>query len=341
MPERETELHQPDGAAPTIASPEDIDPAFADRAFAGTSWTPERRGYLYRDEYANAVNGLYAEFWPLAKTEEQRSLLAGEMERYRQGYLQRMKAYLASHGNVVSSFIAGPSKFPAARMQKRGRWADNKLNDLVEWDKRARAAIRKSLLDARPPEAKEEAEWTALRREIAGSLTMVSRIDKDGAPYNRPAFTNSIAGRIERLAKNGEVALVERALAWLDEHNLDSGKPTFTKRHKVWTFADVASEAAQKLEARAGKASELIAEAPGIELWADYQLDRAQLIFPDKPSHEMREKLKRSGWKWSPTNGAWQRQLTDSALHSGRSILSGMTPAPDREREMESEGPAR
>ena len=72
----------------------------------------------------------------------------------------------------------------------------------------------------------------------------------------------------------------------------------------------------------------LISEAGGIPVQrlADYGRDRAQLMFPEKPSHEIREQLKRSGCKRSITNAAWQRQLTDSALASGRSIISGDQP---------------
>jgi hypothetical protein len=43
---------------------------------------------------------------------------------------------------------------------------------------------------------------------------------------------------------------------------------------------------------------------------------RLQLIFDGKPSDEVREVLKKNGFKWSPKNGAWQRQLTDNAICS-------------------------
>lgn len=162
---------------------------------------------------------------------------------------------------------------------------------------------------------------------------MVTAIDRKDSPYHRPSFTSSIAGKIERLAKNGEHELVERAIAWLSEHNLDSGKPVFTRRHRIWALAAQAKEAEATIEARAEKESELLAEASGIELWADYRADRAQLIFPDKPGHATREQLKRSGWRWSPTNGAWQRQLTNAALESGKSVLAGLQPPPEHSAE--------
>lgn len=42
--------------------------------------------------------------------------------------------------------------------------------------------------------------------------------------------------------------------------------------------------------------------------------NRLQLLFPGKPEPEMIEKLKARGFKWSPRNKAWQRQLTPNAL---------------------------
>lgn len=42
-------------------------------------------------------------------------------------------------------------------------------------------------------------------------------------------------------------------------------------------------------------------------------LMRLQLVFDGKPEADTRERLKRNGFRWSPKNGAWQRQLTDNA----------------------------
>jgi hypothetical protein len=44
--------------------------------------------------------------------------------------------------------------------------------------------------------------------------------------------------------------------------------------------------------------------------------NRLQLFFDEKPTDEQRAALKRNGFKWSPTQGAWQRQLTKNAIHS-------------------------
>lgn len=57
-------------------------------------------------------------------------------------------------------------------------------------------------------------------------------------------------------------------------------------------------------------------EYNGITIIHNTELNRLQLIFEGKPSDEIREILKRNGFKWSPKNTAWQRQLTQNALYS-------------------------
>jgi hypothetical protein len=146
------------------------DRALATRAFSGTSFSPEKRGQSRREGYAEAVNGFYAELWPLAQTDDQKALLATEMERYRQGMISMTNAYLHSHSNVVSTMIAGGSNFPVRRQQKLGQRADNKLNGLLEWNERARAAVKRTLLDARPDEVKADHAWRVIERDLKSSL---------------------------------------------------------------------------------------------------------------------------------------------------------------------------
>lgn len=59
----------------------------------------------------------------------------------------------------------------------------------------------------------------------------------------------------------------------------------------------------------------------GFQLIRNAAENRLQIIFDELPDPELREKLKRSGFRWSPKNQAWQRQLTDNAERAARSIL--------------------
>lgn len=47
-----------------------------------------------------------------------------------------------------------------------------------------------------------------------------------------------------------------------------------------------------------------------VKVIENVEANRIQLFFPDKPSDEMRAKLKRFGFRWSPKNSCWQGYLT-------------------------------
>ena len=49
--------------------------------------------------------------------------------------------------------------------------------------------------------------------------------------------------------------------------------------------------------------------------------NRLQLFFDGKPDESIRAILKKNGYKWSPRNTAWQRQLTPNAINNLRYVL--------------------
>lgn len=59
----------------------------------------------------------------------------------------------------------------------------------------------------------------------------------------------------------------------------------------------------------------------GLEVIEDATDMRIRLIFDSVPSEETRTLLKHYGFKWSPKNSAWQRQLTNNAIYSTKRLL--------------------
>ena len=62
-------------------------------------------------------------------------------------------------------------------------------------------------------------------------------------------------------------------------------------------------------------------EHDGFQIVRNAEQNRLQIIFDDKPDEATRSALKSNGFRWSPRNNAWQRQLTDNAERAARRAL--------------------
>jgi len=79
----------------------------------------------------------------------------------------------------------------------------------------------------------------------------------------------------------------------------------------------------------------------GGEAVANTELNRLQLIFDERPDKEKHNTLRHAGFVYSHTNGAYQRQLNDSAIYAANRIdfikpLDGRRPT-----ELQPKAPAR
>lgn len=109
-----------------------------------------------------------------------------------------------------------------------------------------------------------------------------SPISLYGSPF--PAYElDSIRGKIER---------TEQRLAELDRREQQAAEP------QTGTAFD------------------------GGQIVRNIDLNRLQILFDAIPSADTRAALKQNGFRWSPKNQAWQRQLTDNAERAARQVLS-------------------
>lgn len=57
------------------------------------------------------------------------------------------------------------------------------------------------------------------------------------------------------------------------------------------------------------------------EVVENFEENRLQIIFDGKPSAEVRAELKGNGFRWAPSQGAWQRQLNNGARYAAKRFL--------------------
>lgn len=306
----------------------DISRSTYQRAFDGTSFTPERRAEQYAADYAATLAADLALFEQHATKGGTLDLLADEFARYRAGYRARTAKWLHSRAGLVSWMIAGPSNFPVARMNKRADIAGRRLSELCEWRERARRAVIRNL---RPD----------LRPIMAGDDDAVERLavelDKARAVHARMKAVNAIVRRERKEGDGPSHTWQARTVLILQSEGLSERAahgatvPDFAGRYGCAPYmltnngANIRRMEARLAALQAAKAApvEIRESESGITLEDDPPANRVRLIFPGKPAVEIRDRLKKAGFRWSPTAGAWQAYRNTWSIQTAQQIAGG------------------
>lgn len=281
----------------------DIPQSLAQAAYSGTSFSPEKRGESTRQEYAQTMAQDYAALRELAEKNGTGELLPAEFERYREGYAKRYRAYLASSSRCVSTMIAGPSNFPAARMNKRAEVAHKRLTDFIEFRKRALDAIRKTLCPGlRPIMAGDSDAVQRLQAEIEQAETMQARMKAANLIVRKYRTTDKAAGVVALVAQG----FSESSAAKLFEPDCCGryGFPDYALTNNSANIRRMKGRLEQISRAKATRGFE--AQGDNARLEDCPAENRVRLFFPGKPDEATRSRLKSAGFRWSPTIGCWQ-----------------------------------
>jgi hypothetical protein len=97
--------------------------------------------------------------------------------------------------------------------------------------------------------------------------------------------------------------------------------------HESWELSNLGANI-RRLEARrtelaALKASPRVERMVGaVKIIEDPDLARIQLVYPGKPDEATRDKLKANGFRWAPSERAWQRQLNNAGRYAAERVLA-------------------
>ncbi len=83
----------------------------------------------------------------------------------------------------------------------------------------------------------------------------------------------------------------------------------------------------EHLEREAKRETVVVDTNVGVQIVQNTEANRIQLIFPGKPDDATRSLLKSQGFRWSPTEGAWQRLLNNAGVYAARYLVQKLTPA--------------
>ena len=222
---------------------------------------------------------------------------------------------------MASAFVTGRSGFNYRRNEKANNAYRNKYEAFRQWRERALKVVERYRESLKTDDQRADELWRKVEADIDSTAETIHNLDTGKERgYSRALFVSNLFGRIATHAKNGNVEIVDRAVARIREWNAKCQKPIITERHSLFKLPDVARSVRLKTEETAGRENKEVAFEGGKVVW-NYEADRLQILFDAVPSEEVRSKLKMRAFKWSPRFLAWQRQLTDNAVYAARMVL--------------------
>jgi hypothetical protein len=103
---------------------------------------------------------------------------------------------------------------------------------------------------------------------------------------------------------------------WIDPPN-----PAFRLSNNSQNMARIRARIAT-LERNSTRETKERETASGVRIVENAEANRLQLFFPGKPDATIRAELKSAGFRWAPSEGAWQRQLNPNAIYMANHILA-------------------
>ena len=301
------------------------DPAHinAKGAFNGTSFSPEKREASAVQGYINHMAAVAAEFEKWA-TDDNAAQMNADLERYRAKWVAMENAYLSAHSRIMSTMIAGPSNFPVRSMQKKNDTLHKRTTEALEWQEKAIDRLRSTYNPARIANAPIMADDPDALDKLQEKVDALKAYQEAHNKIMRGK--GELSEKSERLiALHGSQELLAKALKSLAV--MGNNVYTFQMTNNLANIKRLEGRVSQlsKVKAVVDSGAAVLTEATianGVTVERDLVDVRLRLRFPNKPSAAVRDLLKSRGFRWSPTQEAWQRQLTNNAEWT----LRDMTP---------------
>lgn len=107
------------------------------------------------------------------------------------------------------------------------------------------------------------------------------------------------------------------------------------RKHEAWELTNIGANI-RRLKARREELARMKAtdkserKVNGVRVIENPDIARIQFVFAGKPSAEMREALKYNGFRWAPSEGAWQRNLNANGKYAANCVCNWIAEHSDK-----------
>lgn len=242
--------------------------------------------------------------------------LDGLLDRYARRLAEWTNDYNRNQASYPSQFISGAGGFNMRKHNKQMAREDtlwkeyDEIKDLLH----KMESVGTGPVDLADPHAREilTDQLQKLQARLDRNKAMNAYYRKHKSFTGFPELTDEAAARLD-----AQFSETRQRCPWIDKPCPDYELTSL--RGKI-----------KRVEARIAELDKLQTAAqqpadnttfPGGEIVRNTELNRLQIIFDNIPDEETRASLKSNGFRWSPRNQAWQRQLTPNAESAARRAL--------------------
>ena len=230
------------------------------------------------------------------------------LDRYARRLAQWTNDYNRNGASCPSVLISGASNFPTRKKQKQNAREDSlwreyeEIKGILEKLK----SVGTGPVDLADPNAREilSQRLESYKKELETAKAINAHYRKFKTFRGFPGMSDEKAEKLDK-----EFSDSQARVPYLRQPYQDFELASL--RGKIERTQSRLSELEKLEEAR--KSQPQAEEHNGVQIVRNAELCRLQIIFPGKPDGETIENLKKNGFRWSPKNMAWQRQLTPNA----------------------------
>ena len=264
------------------------------------SMDPERMGHHICIECSEELNEFLANI-----PEELRA-------EYEAKYLQKCREWLGALSRCYSVLVTGPARFNSRRHERMNDYERAAKQRLRDWSEKVVKRINRQ---------QRLTGWQEVER-------LQSKLDTLTELHDKMKAANKIV-RSKKMSEeeqiDGLVALglnEKQAVEILKptERWQSVGFPTYQLQNNLAKIKD--TQAAIERHKAMAEAEDKEIKFNGGRVVVCNSDERMRFYFDEIPPVEVRNLMKRNAFKWSPKNGAWQRQLTANCKFDTKRILA-------------------
>lgn len=268
-------------------------------------------------EYRAAVDRCYAEVDRLP--EELKEKGAAMADRYARRLAEWYNKQFRIEMMCPSIMISGGSNFPVRKKEKQNAAQDRHYQlykEIQQIPEKIAGLLRSSnIIKSSDADALEK-----LQQKVEKLEALQAEMKEANAYYRKhktlKGYKDFSDERAEKLDKAIEESWYKKPFAPFELTNnnakIKSAKARIAEIERLKKEAAEAAEAAEQPESEK--------ETTLFKIVENAEIMRLQVIFDGKPNAEARQIMKSNGFRWSPSNSAWQRQLTNNARYAVKRV---------------------